>query len=137
MGRDELTTPGRRLPDLDLPSADGKGMRILPSGRRSHLIVVVHERRCPACEAFVRSLEAEREEIESWDGRVLAVRDPERRLGDALGLETPAVVVADQWGEVHLAHAAGDEHAFPTPAELVQWLRYLAIQCPECQGEAY
>ena len=28
------------------------------------------------------------------------------------------------------------EHRSIAPEELIEWLRYLAIQCPECQGEA-
>src|SRR5690606_28775006 len=31
---------------------------------------------------------------------------------------------------------AGDDHRFLPPEELVEWARYLAVQCPECQGEA-
>ena len=52
------------------------------------------------------------------------------------GLPTPAVVVADRWGEIHhVAHAARIEDLTP-PAELVEWCRFVQRQCPECEGEA-
>ena len=62
--------------------------------------------------------------------------DPDRTLAARLGISAPAVIIADQYGEIHLAAPAGDAHHLPHPAEIVDWLRYLAIQCPECQGEA-
>jgi hypothetical protein len=48
-----------------------------------------------------------------------------------------AVVIADQWGEVRMAEAAGPSHRFEAGDEIVQWLRFIAIECPECQGEAF
>ena len=54
----------------------------------------------------------------------------------AAGIPAPAVLIADQWGELFVVEPAGDDHGFIEPDEVVSWLRYLAIQCPECQGEA-
>ena len=64
------------------------------------------------------------------------LHDPEAQVVSALGVRAPAVVIADQWGEVHETREAGGEHRFPTETEIEDWLRYLAIQCPECEGEA-
>lgn len=140
-GRDELVNPAGRLPDLTLPSApDGAPHRLRAPGRLSRVLVLVHGPECEGCAAYARELEGEREEIRAWDGRVLLVgpgEDPEGRLAAALGLRPPAVVVADRWGQVHEAREAGEGHDFLPVAEIVSWLRYLAIQCPECQGEAY
>lgn len=156
--RDGLTSPRRRLPDLALPLAPGgEPCRLRAPGRRSPLLVLVHGAGCAACGDFVRRLEADSQSIEEWDGRPLVIApedlaraeelrhrtrlpvlaDPERRLGTALSVRAPAVVVADQWGEVHEVHEAGEDHRFPEPDAVVAWLRYLAIQCPECQGEAF
>lgn len=67
--------------------------------------------------------------------RVRVAADPERRLASA-GITVPAVLIADQWGELFVVEPAGAGHALVAPAEIVAWLRYLAVQCPECQGEA-
>jgi hypothetical protein len=156
--RGDLTNPQRRLPDLALPRAPGgEPFRLRAPGRRSPLLVLVHGAGCAACGEFVARLEAEGDSIEEWDGRPLVIApedlakagdlgrrtslpvlaDPERRLGSALSLGPPAVVVADQCGEVHEIHEAGEDHRFPEPDAVVAWLRYVAIQCPECQGEAF
>lgn len=51
------------------------------------------------------------------------------------GLPRPGVVVADRWGEIHYA-AGGRVDDLPAPSEIIEWLRYVQVQCPECQGEA-
>jgi len=149
--RDELVHPARRLPDLALPSASGSMVRLRGGGRRSPVLVLVHARRCAACDAFVARLGSAAAALREWDGEVLVIapagepapgsdfpflHDPEARVASALGVRAPAAVIADQWGEVHEAREAGEEHRFPTEAEIEEWLRFLAIQCPECEGEA-
>lgn len=157
-GRGELIDPPRRLPELALPRAPGgEPCPLRAPGRRSPVLVLVHGDGCAACGEFVARLEAEIQSIEEWDGRPLVIApedlaragglrlrtglpvlaDPERRLGTALSVRPPALVVADQWGEVHEVHPAGEDHRFPEPDAVVAWLRYLAVQCPECQGEAF
>jgi len=152
-----IVDPLDRLPDITLPGADGVPVRLRARGRRATLLLLVHAPGCAACGAFVQGLEAEADEIEAWDGRPLIVQpepgpaaaapapgrhfpllsDPDARVSTALSVRPPALVLADQWGEVHLRHEAGEDHRFPTVAEIVEWLRFLAIQCPECQGEAF
>jgi hypothetical protein len=51
------------------------------------------------------------------------------------GVPSPGVVVADRWGEVYYVQAADRASQLPAPAELLEWLRFVQIQCPECQGE--
>lgn len=151
--RDHLIHPSRRLPDLGLAMADGAARPLRPGGRRSPVLVLLHSAECPACAEFVARLGAAADMLREWDGEVRVITpsgaaetqppppfplllDPERRVAAALGITPPAVVIADQWGEVHDVREAGDEHRFPTVDEIESWLRYLAIQCPECQGEA-
>ena len=62
--------------------------------------------------------------------------DVEQRVARACGVAPPALLIADRWGVLHLTHDAGADHEWPAPAEVVSWLRYLAIRCPECEGEA-
>lgn len=152
--RSELTNPGRRLPDLRLRPADGGAeVGIRAPGRKAPVLALLHGAGCESCREYVRSLEQVRSCLEDWDGRILLVVpeasgspqprssfpvlvDEAHRLAHALSVQPPATVVADQWGEIHWAGEAGREHRFPPPEELVEWVRYLAVQCPECQGEA-
>jgi hypothetical protein len=67
---------------------------------------------------------------------VPVLADPGGRLATAAGVVAPALVVADQWGEVHWAAAAGDAGAWPPVTEVEQWARYLAIRCAGVNGVA-
>ena len=52
------------------------------------------------------------------------------------GIPSPAVIVADRWGEiVHIA-AGSQAGELPQAHELVEWVTYVQHQCPECEGEA-
>jgi peroxiredoxin len=158
--REELTNPPRRLPDLSLPDrATGASTPLRLPGRQSPFLILVHGGGCSECRAFLDDLARHQDLILEWEGRLLAVTsdaleetdslpavsalpfpllsDPEGRVARALSIEAPALVVADQWGQVHQADEATAEHSFPTPSEVVDWARYLAMKCPECEGEAY
>jgi peroxiredoxin len=158
-GRERLTLGARRLPDVTLAAVPGGAPEPLrPRGRTAPLVVAVHAADCAECLAYLRALAEESEEIAAWDGRVrvvvpaspeaaAAVRDalspafavladPERVLEARTGIEGAAVIVADQYGEIHDVRGAGAGHDLPSPAEVAGWARYLAVQCPECQGEA-
>lgn len=155
--RASLTQPHRRLPELALATPSGAPRRLRSGGRRSRVLVMVHPGGCAACAELVARLHAASGALQEWDGDVLVITpdraedvgdpsstpafpvllDPEQRLASSLGVTHPAVVIADQWGEVHEVREGGDGHRFPGVAEIESWLRYLAIQCPECQGEAF
>ncbi|HEU4451587.1 MAG TPA: redoxin domain-containing protein [Longimicrobium sp.] len=155
----DLKLGARRLPDVKLAAAPGGSpMPLRPPGRISPVLVLVDDAECDACRAWLHRLAAASDDIAEWDGRVIVVvpaspgqaigiagdaakhftvlADPDRTLAARLGISIPAVIIADQYGEIHHAAPGGDGHDLPEPAEVVGWLRYLAVQCPECQGEA-
>ena len=51
------------------------------------------------------------------------------------GLEAPAVVLADRWGEIVYVEAPPVSAGFPTPDALIEWFDYIQNRCPECEGE--
>jgi hypothetical protein len=151
MTRSDLLNPSRRLPDLTLPDArEATPVRLRPTGDRSVLIVMIHPE-CPDCAGWLEKLAEQKEEIGSWKGDVRLVAneagqlsypfrqllDSENRLAHALGIAAPAVVIADQWGGIHEAAEAGEEHHFLPIESTVEWIRHLATSCPECEGEAF
>ncbi len=146
MSRSDLINPGRTLPDISLPDATGAPRRLRASGDRSVLLILVHDG-CEECEGWVAGLGGQRGEIETWKGKATIVStaagggdpfprlvDAEGRLASSVGVTAPAVVIADQWGEIH---EAAEGHAFLPIESTVEWIRSLATQCPECEGEAY
>lgn len=152
-----LKNPARRLPDLSLPEVgSGATRRVRGSGRGAPVVLLLHGFDCTDCQAYLDRLAARRAELGDWDGELIVVlptaepgreeegawaplvlHDDDARLARRLGVKPPAVVIADRWGEIRLLDPAGDNHAFHDPDEIVAWLRFIAIECPECQGEAY
>lgn len=153
--------PTERLPDLRLPSApDGAPVPLVPTGgRRVPVILAVHAAGCAECRAYAQALAAADAELREWNAHVVVVvpggmdnaarfadgaglpfpvvADAERKLWTRMGMEGAAAVVADPWGEVKLRHVAGAAHDLPDLAELVDWARFVSMQCPECEGEAW
>ena len=151
---------GERLPDLRLAEAHAEtpAPLVAPGGRQVPVVVLVDGGECGPCRAYLRRLAEVDGEMRAWDGRVVVVvpgsaddaarladavhppfavlADPEHRLRRRLGTGGAAVVVADPWGEVRFRHDTGAAHDLPEPAALVDWVRFVAIQCPECEGEA-
>jgi hypothetical protein len=158
-GRDDLNNPQHRLPQLTLVSArTGAPRPLRDRGRIAPAIVVAHNGGCRQCDAFLGRLALERQSFLDWGGEVVVVRsgvrcteydggpaaespfpvllDRDGLLARALAIEVPAVVIADQWSVIHCAEQAGPEHRFITPAEISDWMKYLAVLCPECEGES-
>lgn len=155
------TPLARQLPHLTLPAAPGGATTsIRPRGRDGVVLVATHGAECQPCRAYLRDLAANVEAIREWDGRVLVLHpgpleeaervraelalpfsilaDANREVMQRAGLEGGGISIADQWGEIVFDESGGEEvHPFPEVQEVVEWLRFLAIQCPECQGEAY
>ncbi|HEX6616077.1 MAG TPA: hypothetical protein VF046_07195 [Gemmatimonadales bacterium] len=145
-------TPGALLPEMQLVSA-ATGVPVdLHSVRGPRALVAIHSVGCAACRDYVRErLARAAREVAEWGGR-LCVIVPGRRgdasdfaetttdalevLVDASGAfahRRAAVVVTDQWGEVHSAVDAADGHELPDPQQLVVSIRFLATQCSECE----
>jgi hypothetical protein len=62
--------------------------------------------------------------------------DPAGKFEAAARTDCPAVVIADEWADITFRHAAGPDHAFPGMPRVLSEIRYLAVRCPECEGEA-
>ena len=147
---------GGRLPDLSLPSASGDGtVPLKPGGRRNPVIVAVHAG-CEHCRAYLRQLAESIADLREGDAHLLVITGDARDGAVALASDLPfpvvidadgtfavrtglagaAVVIADQWGEVAHVVDAGAGHELPSAREIAEWVQYLAIRCPECEGEA-
>ena len=155
-----VVTVGARLPDVRIEAAPGGvPVPLRRSGRQATVVVVIHGSDCESCRRYLADLQAHEAAIRDWDGRVLVVlgeelgaaerlraelalgfavlADPARTLAEGDGLEAGTLLIADQWGEIfHVESTGSAAHTFSSPEEVAEWLRYVTIQCPECQGEA-
>lgn len=142
---------GSLLPALRLPSVPSGISISLRDGRGPRIVLTVHSEHCAGCIACVRELRTHADQFAEWGARVLTVvpATPEGAaefhrqvpeaivLADAQGLlatGAAAAIVADEWGEIHHVFETGERHDLPSGDELVEWARFLAIQCPECEG---
>ena len=121
MADSDLTPPRRRLPDVALPPLAGGDAVPLRARRQGTVLVLLDETADDAATDYLRRLAEAEPALRGWDGRVLVVvagttmppalaalvlpfpvlADPGRVTGVAAGVEPPAVVVGDQWGEIH------------------------------------
>src|SRR5207302_1056157 len=51
---------------------------------------------------------------------------------DAAGRPAPAVFVTDRFREIYAAYLSGQGSALPGAKEILEWLVFVNIQCPEC-----
>ena len=52
------------------------------------------------------------------------------------GLQAPAALIADRWGEIVYVTESSRVDELPTSSDLLDWLDYVDRRCPECEGEA-
>ena len=54
---------------------------------------------------------------------------------DVLSLPHPGILIADRWGEIYFVGNGGLIADLPNIDEILEWLRFIEHQCPECEGE--
>lgn len=119
-----MTTPTFPIPEI--------GTLYRPGGRtgggRGPRLLVALRTDCSPCHAWLeRERAALAEAAEEWGGR-LEVHDV---AGD--GACGSWLAALDEWDEVFHVSRLGPDHAFPTAAEAGDWVRFVAIQCEECE----
>jgi peroxiredoxin len=146
---------GTLLPSVSLASAPDGELVELRGGRGPRVLILVHAGTCHGCQDFLRQIAVVATRVAEWGGRLSLVlpdaaeddgawlreappgtrvlSDPERTVARHLGLTGAAVVIADEWGEIYFVAQSGTGHQLPLPEEIVSWVRFIAIQCPECE----
>jgi hypothetical protein len=79
---------------------------------------------------YVAEITSHNDAFAAFETRCIVSTDP------ISGIDAPAVVIADRWGEVYLAARGASVSDLPAADEILECLRYIAHECPECQGEA-
>lgn len=148
---------GRLLQPFVLRAGEGRTIRLADYRQRSNVVLVLHHGvACVACRAFLDALAGEAAGLSAEEAVVLAVgpdrpeahlahegasrlpfpllSDPDGQVARRERLPVPAVVVADRFGEIWAAWAAGPRHFFPSAAEIHDWLRFVEFQCRECEA---
>lgn len=75
-----------------------------------------------------QSLHSDFEVLADVGGQVHRSAGTEDQTGHLLA----AVYVTDRFGEIFAAYRAGQAESLPSAAEILQWVEFINIQCPEC-----
>jgi hypothetical protein len=137
-----MLQPGDSFPHLSFTAVDGQLIRYDDLWQRRFLVLVaLRDADAPEARAYTAALRAEPALVD-YDTS-LVVYDARRQGFDSAAgpahpslVPPPSVTIVDRWGEVQHVASSESERGLPSPAALVEWLRYVQMQCPECQGEA-
>ncbi|HET7275070.1 MAG TPA: hypothetical protein VFI91_07800 [Longimicrobiaceae bacterium] len=141
---------GDMLPGLWLEPLSGGDPIPLRRGKGPRIVLAIHSAECTGCRDYMEAITDRTGEIERWDARVLVVVPGAAEAISGVAVSSPAfemlsdadgrlnwpgatIAIADEWGEIYFAMDAGTDHEFPSTDEVTDWLRFIAIQCPECE----
>ncbi|HET9265340.1 MAG TPA: hypothetical protein VFO14_19975 [Vicinamibacterales bacterium] len=124
-----MLQPGRLVPHFTIAAMDGATVAYSDIWQRKNLLLVLLPED-QASEDYAGQLRARMPDLTAYDTACVISRE------DVAGAPRPGAVIADKWGEVHFVAGHETPAKLPTPDELIEWLRYVQMQCPECQGEA-
>jgi hypothetical protein len=121
---------GRQLPHFRVRALDHSYVAYPEIWQRKNLVLVLLPGEASRADAdYVAALQAHMPALTAHDTVCVISREA------VAGAPRPGVIVADRWGEIHVV-AGGRMEDLPAPGEIVEWLRFVQGQCPECQGEA-
>ena len=150
---------GEIFPGFTLPASDGSSVVLESYRGRTNLVVVFAADKMDESPVamLLEELVARREEFTLEAAQVLVAVTSQpaavaqrgrwtfpvlvddgahihRNVGasDAAGRPAPAVFVTDRFREIFAAYLPGHGSALPGAKEILEWLVFINIQCPEC-----
>ena len=122
---------GDSVPHFEVKSLRGEMFSYSSIWQRTNLVlVVVPVEKSEFPGTYVSRLVARRSEFTAKNAECVVTADR------VPGIDGPAVVVADRWGEIVYAAATSHVDTLTSAQELLDWVDYLERRCPECEGEA-
>jgi hypothetical protein len=117
------------VPHFDVTTVDGQRVRYDEIWQRRNLVLFIaspEEREVAA--RYASQLQAHRDQLDEGEATVVVTTDA------VPNLPVPSALVADRWGEIlQLERASGgNAFQFPDVDELLEWVHFASIQCPEC-----
>ena len=123
------STEFHHVPHFDVTSLAGRRVRYEELWQRRNLVLVLADpREREAALSYASKLEVRADEFDKAETTVVVTTDSVR------GLPARGAIVADRWGEILYmeAPAGGNTPQFPSVDELLSWVEFARIQCPEC-----
>ncbi len=129
--------PGDELPDFDGVTLDGRTVNYRRDlWQKKFVVLVAFASPASADAQAYRSALLNRErELTSHETALLFLAGGKDGAPSTAPVPVPSVVIADRWGEVRDVQHPADERGLPAPDAIVEWLRFVQVECPECEGE--
>ncbi len=157
---DTLLAAGDLLPRFRLPSAGGQTVSLDDlRGRRNLVLCLVGTAEQGTGLPFLEALHGRQADLTAEKARVLVIAvapeaEARRRFGDKLPTFTvladeegtlhrqygavlpdgpfrPLVLIADRYTKIYAQYAPAPETPWPTPDDVLEWLAFIGMQCPE------
>lgn len=148
-GKNQLRK-GDKVPSVSLKTCSVAGVTALDASRGPRVFVAMHAVGCETCIGYVKQVLHMRDELASWGGHVAVVCSEcsGESAAELAGLGVPllddrdallahgrlTVIVADEWDEIYFASESDEVHGIISADEVLEWVKFVAIQCPECEG---
>lgn len=126
-----MVSMGDSVPFFEITDTAAAAFRYRDLWQRKNLLLLTVPDHSPPFATLIARLQARMPELTAHDTAVVITSET------VPGVPMPGLLVADQWGEIyHVASIDADDPREADPDGLLEWLRFVQYQCPECQAEA-
>jgi hypothetical protein len=120
---------GDRVPHFTVTTPGGAAVRYGDIWQHDALLLVSLPDDAPA-RAYADRLDRRRADVIAHEARYVLTHDV------VPGVPQPGLVIADRWGEIYAVFDGPSASDLLAAEDVIEWLRYVHHECPECQGEA-
>jgi hypothetical protein len=123
---------GDHVPHFECTTIDDVRLKYADLWQKKNLaLVCLPEDQSQDAKSYIQKLREALPAFAAHDAAVVVTKTP------IDGMPSPGCAVADRWGEMQWVAAAGRVTELPDAREIAAWLRYVELQCPECEGEVH
>jgi hypothetical protein len=123
---------GDRVPHFEIVTVDDIRVNYADVWQKKNLaLVCLAEEDSAGARGYIQQLRAALPALAVHDAVVVVTTSP------VDGMPLPGCAVADRWGELQWITSSDNVADLPSPREIAAWLRFVEIQCPECEGEVH
>lgn len=124
-------TQSRFVPHFSVTTLEGEPCAYAELWQRKNLLLaVVPPSPSAQRDAYVSVLRTHMSDLSAHDTACVITSD------EITGVRSPAIVIADRWGEIAFVAEPAAVEDLPGVDAIVEWLRHVQARCPECEGEA-
>lgn len=127
-----MLSKGDHVPHFEITTIDDIRVNYADLWQKKNLaLVCLSEDSSPDAQAYIQQLRDARPALSAHDAVVVVTTTPIE------GMPLPGCAVADRWGDMQWVASANRVAELPSTREIAAWLRFVEIQCPECEGEVH